>query len=141
MSNIQFFNFKEYKSMPYIPYDSFQHEPIQYTPIQHIRMNSIQNSARFRPQIIHPYTNIIDNPYLIHQQIKHKLKRNVSWKNENLVGFTFSKDEYDRTIDSLQIRKNIEEIRQYHLAKMQPLMRQPSVSEDLFDMDLERDDI
>ena len=75
---------------------------------------------------------------IIHQQIKHKLKRNVSWKNENLVGFTFSKDEYDRTIDSLQIRKNIEEIRQYHLAKMQPLMRQPSVSEDLFDLDLEK---
>ena len=70
---------------------------------------------------------------------RYKLKRNVSWKNENLVGFTFSKDEYDRTIDSLQIRRNIEEIRQYHLVKTQPLMRQPSVSEDLFDMDLERE--
>jgi hypothetical protein len=138
MSNIHFFNFKECKSMPYIPYDNCQRSPMQYVPIQHIRMNSIQNSPRVRPQTIHPYTNIIDNPYLIHQQIKFKLKRNVSWKNENLIGFTFSKDDYDRTIDSLQIRKNIEEIRQYHLAKMQPLICQPSVVDDLFDMDLER---
>ena len=131
-------NIHRYKSMPYIPYDNCQRSPMQYVPIQHIRMNSIQGYPHTRPQSIHPYTNIIDNPYLIHQPIKHKLKRNVSWKNENLVGFTFSKDEYDRTIDSLQIRKNIEEIRQYHLAKMQPLTRQPSVGEDLFELDLEQ---
>jgi len=125
--------------MPYIPYDNYQSSPIQYAPIQHIHMNSIQDCPRARPASIHPYANIIDNPYLIQQKIK--IKRNVSWKKENLVGVTFSKDDYDRTIDSLQIRKNIQDIRQYHLAKLQPLTRQPSVSEDLFDMDLEREDV
>ena len=139
MSNLQFYSFKEFQTMPYIPYDNCQRSPIQYAPIQHIRVNSIQGYPHTRPQSIHPYTHIIDNTYSSGTKIKSK--RNVSWKNENLVGITFSKDDYDRTIDSLQIRKNIQDIRQYHLAKLQPLTRQPSVSEDLFDMDLERDDI
>ena len=139
MNNLQFYSFKEFQTMPYIPYNNSQQSPVQYVPIQHIRINSIQGYPPTRPQSIHPYTHIIVNTHS--SETKIKIKRNVSWKNENVVGFTFSKDDYDRTIDSLQIRKNIEDIRQYHLAKMQPLTRQPSVVDDLFELDLEREDI
>ena len=137
MSNLQFYNFKEFQTMPYIPYDNCQKSPIQYVPIQHIRINSIHDYPVTRPQSINHNTCKIDHSYL-DRRIKNKIKRNVSWKNENLVGFTFSKLEYDRTIDNVQIRKNIKEIQQYHLAKMQPLKRQSSVVDDLFEMDLEK---
>ena len=61
------------------------------------------------------YYNIIDhNPvknYIKNQNImKIKPKKNVQWSCITEFGETYSKYEYDRTIDSLQITQNINEI-------------------------------
>ena len=60
------------------------------------------------------YMNIYDtykSVNNINMNKKIKIKKKVSWKDMNTVAMTYSKDDYDRTIDKRQIMININEIK------------------------------
>lgn len=148
MQNIQFYNIYESKSMPYIEYKT---SPIIIEPIKHISINvNVKNPVQNKTTIFHPpsiHYYISQNPFLSGVNntcdtavSSQKLKKNVSWKEINLLGETFSKDDYDRRVDSEQINKNMKAKMHYHMLKThpQPLVRQSSIFQQLDEMDFQK---
>ena len=103
-------------------------EPVIFKPVLHIKKE--QNISRnFYTPSLHSYVQFTTNT---------NRKKKVSWKDTNVVGFTFSKHEYDRKIDNRQIKDNIEEKRKFFvLKKTPPIIREPSVFTNLNELNFE----
>lgn len=126
--------------MPYIEYNK---APLQIKPIQHLSLSlgparsiaSIPKPQPFHPPSIHNYS--LQNPYLYNIAMK-KMKKSVSWNENNTFYETFSKYDYDRKIDNEQIRNNMQAKSHYQRLKMDPLTRSSSVFQMLDTMNFEK---
>jgi len=126
MNTLNFYSFNEARSMSYINY-----ELLPQTPPKNLQFQQMH----FHPPILHNYSYFYINN---NRAIPSHRKKTVSWNNNLSVAFTYSKDDYDRTIDSRQIRSNVNHKYQYMLMKTNPGLRDNTVFEVLTGMDLDK---
>ena len=130
-NNIEYYNFNAFQSIPYTQYTYPQLQFQIETPPPPPKIE-FHKQMMFHPPSIHTY------PYFYVNTVEKKRKKNVSWGNNITFGFTYSNIEYDRTIDSAQIRDNVNKKRSYMLMKLYPQIRDVTVFEILNKMDFEK---
>ena len=158
-SGLKFYSFSDRASMPYLEFSTIETATNFMTiipPVQHIRIQEGRKGVappqtfqkmpappapRFHPPSIHhSFINSfpVSNSYTVYSKPVPVPKKSVRWNdNSNKTLFTYSKDDYDRSIDNEQIRENVTQRHHYRMMKINPNMRTESVFQYLSDLNFD----